>query len=923
VNGVLVKQGRYTRIKNMGQDDPQSKWSTDLQAFKASAVKDMMQFRAVVRNMSREAKQMWSDKLKVYDSVHADRLLCCRGEKVVFDCSSYSQAWDHLVGGQPKRRKTDTASTGASTSRPTPEHDHLQGESDVSMDDGDGFDADKLERPRSVARTLGNRRFQRAPGRLSFDESQQLDQGVAADALDNVLGLLQRKTREAYVVPWYKKVKRGWTYLHDGELCELHAVEYAKDKEPRLMVRLLERNTVAPKIIELHEGDVFKLTVFKRPKPTETHATPTWAQYVEATKASDGPGSHCSSCFKPLGREVPCSKYVNVMPVLHLCDECVRREQPWRSTMNMLLGSLGPAIRFDLGADAMADLASVCSESVRSKLDVVVAAPCPRCNHLVWESVGDEKLYKTTPFTFVNISTSGLTMSEQPLVTWRCDCNPEKLVEPRLIDAAIVGLSAVRTFVRPEEDGRSVIDTSARGQVFANAAGMDTLAALRFGAHLSFKHFIECMQETSRSHGMLVTPMSSRLRGELLRAVTLRQRILHVLRRQLTAHLGLAECLVCSTATDSILVDFTHANSQRERKGRKPLAEDAEEAPMNDAATTDDAATSSTVDGAPSASATAPTAAPEPTQGVASASSAAPSASSDGAAPMAPPGATPSSPTSDATTPLSSDASTPASATASTPAAAASSASLAGDPDNATDDLLRHGFSLLQPIEVMEASLKSSKARTAEDATAGADDADDADAKGPPDSDAPFRCPLDARQHHADNPAGDRAGKFSSAKAKVEKRTILGTVVCACLTICTFGLVATSGSEDYDLVHMLVDNVVNQKTFRPMVVDHPQFPDDLRSDSTQQKPFVFGYYDIACRWAVKFKERWRHRHGSGPCVQLRVGGRCFSRSSARCVLLATQRTVPPPGHGQHTRRRLRVAESCNAATSQQSTRPQR
>ena len=650
VNGILFKQGRLARIKNMDQGNPQSKWSTDLKALKECAIKDMKQFRAAFGNMSREAKQMWSDKLRVHKSVYEDRLRCCKGETVVFDCSSYSQAWDHLVGGQPKRRKTDTASTGASTSHPTPEDDHLRGESDVSMDDGDGVDDDKLKRPRSVARTLGNRRFTKAPGPLSFDESQQLAQGVAADALDNVLELLQRKTREAFVVPWYKRVKRGWTYLHDGELCELHAVEYAKDKEPRLMVRLLERNTVAPKIIELREGDVSKLTVFKRPKPTETHTTPTWAQYVEATKASDGPGSHCSSCFKPLGREEPCSKYGNVMPVLHLCDECVRREQPWSSTMNTLLGSLGPAIRFDLRADAMADLASVCSESIRSKLDVVVAAPCPRCNHLFWESVGEEKLYKTTPFTFVNISTAGLTMSEQPLVTWRCDCNPDKLVEPRLEDAAMAGLSAVRAFVRPEEDGRSVINTSARGQVFANAAGMDGLAALRFGAHVSFKHCIECMQETSRSHGMLVTPMSSRLRGELLRAVTLRQRVLHVLRRQLTAHLGLAECLVCSTATDSILVDFTHANSQRERKARKPLAEDAEEAPMDDAATTVDAATSSTVDGAPSASATAPTAAPESTQGVASASSAAPSASSDGAAPMAPSGATPSSPTSDATT---------------------------------------------------------------------------------------------------------------------------------------------------------------------------------------------------------------------------------------------------------------------------------
>jgi hypothetical protein len=56
--------------------------------------------------------------------------------------------------------------------------------------------------------------------------------------------------------------------VHNGGLCELRAVEYAKDNDPRLMVRLLERNTVAPKVIELHESDVPKLTVFKRPKPT-------------------------------------------------------------------------------------------------------------------------------------------------------------------------------------------------------------------------------------------------------------------------------------------------------------------------------------------------------------------------------------------------------------------------------------------------------------------------------------------------------------------------------------------------------------------------------------------------------------------------------------------------------------------------------
>jgi hypothetical protein len=523
------------------------------------------------------------------------------------------------------------------------------------------------------------------------------------------------------------------------------------------------------------------------------------------------------------------------MPVLHLCDEC--REQPRQSSHSILLASLGPVVTFDISLDAMTDLSSVCCESTRNNFgnNFVVAAPCPQCNGH-WVMCSDEKLFKTTSFTFVNISTSGLSMSEQTLVTWRCKCNSDKLVQPRLADAAMAGFYPVRAFVRPDDDGRSVIDMSARGQVFANSAGMDALAALRFGAHLSFKHYIECMEETSRLHGMLVTPMSSRLRGELLRAVTLRRRTLNFLRRELTVHLGLAECLACSKGNDSVIVDCTAANCQRERKARKILAEVAEVAPTDDGGTTDDAATSPSVDGAPSAAATAPLAAAESTRGVDTASSA----------------------------------------------------------DESTVDLLRANFSLLQPVELMGASLESSKPRTADDAAAGADGADCANPKGPPDSDAPFRCPLDSRRHHADNPVGNRAKNFNPAKAKVEKRTILGTVVCACLTIFTFGLVATSGSEDYDLIHMLVDNVVNHKTFRPMVVDHPQFPDDLRSDSTRQRPFVFGYYDIACRWAVKFKERWRHRHGSDPIFNFEwvIGAFHAAQHVGSCLLR----------HGQFRRR---------------------
>ncbi len=112
---------------------------------------------------------------------------------------------------EPKRRKTESTSTGAFSSRPK---EHQESEP-VPMDD-DCLPADDDNAPRndgnarrSVAGTLGQRRFQRAPGPLSFDETQQLDQTVAADALDNVLDLLQRKTREAYVVPWYKREVDG------------------------------------------------------------------------------------------------------------------------------------------------------------------------------------------------------------------------------------------------------------------------------------------------------------------------------------------------------------------------------------------------------------------------------------------------------------------------------------------------------------------------------------------------------------------------------------------------------------------------------------------------------------------------------------------------------------------------------------------
>ena len=208
------------------------------------------------------------------------------------------------------------------------------------MDDDSLPVSDGITRTRrSVAATLGQVRFHKAPGKLNAEQMEALDRAIEDAAIGDVLQLLQGKTSEAYVVPWYNRVKRGWTYMLDGQLCELHAIKYAKGKEPQLTVRLLERDTVAAKIIELRESDVPRLIVFKRPKPTETHTTPTWDQYVEATKASDGPGSHCSTCFKRLDRE-PCSKYIDVMPVLHLCDEC--REQPRKSSHSILLASLGP-----------------------------------------------------------------------------------------------------------------------------------------------------------------------------------------------------------------------------------------------------------------------------------------------------------------------------------------------------------------------------------------------------------------------------------------------------------------------------------------------------------------------------------------------------------------------------------------------------
>lgn len=210
VHNVCVKLGRFSRIESMDQGNPESEWNRKLKRLYDRSSNDLKQLRVVVREMSStasEAPEIWSDKVKVHEHVHGERLKCRKGHKTVFECLSFSEAWeDTLMKKEPKRRKTESTSTGASSSRPK---GHQQSEP-VPMDD-DCLPADDDNAPhkdgnarRSVAGTLGQRRFQRAPGPLSFEESQQLDQGVAADALDNVLGLLQRKTSEAYVVPWYR-----------------------------------------------------------------------------------------------------------------------------------------------------------------------------------------------------------------------------------------------------------------------------------------------------------------------------------------------------------------------------------------------------------------------------------------------------------------------------------------------------------------------------------------------------------------------------------------------------------------------------------------------------------------------------------------------------------------------------------------------
>jgi hypothetical protein len=135
VHNVCVKLGRLSRIESMDQGNPESQWNMKLKRLYDRASSYMRQLRLVVREMSStasEVPEIWSDKLKAHEYVYAERLKCRTGHTTVFQCLSFAEAWeDTLMKKEPKRRKTESTSTGASSSRPK---GHQQSEP-VSMDD--------------------------------------------------------------------------------------------------------------------------------------------------------------------------------------------------------------------------------------------------------------------------------------------------------------------------------------------------------------------------------------------------------------------------------------------------------------------------------------------------------------------------------------------------------------------------------------------------------------------------------------------------------------------------------------------------------------------------------------------------------------------------------------------------------------------
>jgi hypothetical protein len=81
----------------MDQGNPESEWSTELTRLYDRSLNDMRKLRAVVREMSStasEVPEIWSDKLKAHEYVYAERLKCRKGHKTVFQCLSFSEAWE-------------------------------------------------------------------------------------------------------------------------------------------------------------------------------------------------------------------------------------------------------------------------------------------------------------------------------------------------------------------------------------------------------------------------------------------------------------------------------------------------------------------------------------------------------------------------------------------------------------------------------------------------------------------------------------------------------------------------------------------------------------------------------------------------------------------------------------------------------------
>ena len=103
---------------------------------------------------------------------------------------------------------------------------------------------------------------------------------------------------------------------------------------------------------------------------------------------------------------------------------------------------------------------------------------------------------------------------------------------------------------------------------------------------------------------------------------------------------------------------------------------------------------------------------------------------------------------------------------------------------------------------------------------------------------------------------------FDAQAEESKKALILGTFQCNHSVVAKAAV--SSRPENYAFITAIIEAALNDPAFSPGMISHPHWPEELRDVL-----FLYGCYDIACRFKLYFEKRWMLRFTAEETAALR------------------------------------------------------